>query len=124
MFKNNPITGIGISNFKSTCQENIIYKKKMVNYGCASHPHNTYIQWLTEGGIVVFLIFILYLFILCNFIGKNSGENNFKVIALILIVVLFWPLMSTGSLIKNWYGITVYFIIGISICLSKLKINN
>ena len=39
------------------------YKNMMVNYDCASHPHNIYIQWLTEGGLIVFIfIFILYLF--------------------------------------------------------------
>ena len=37
-------------------------KNMMVNYDCASHPHNIYIQWLTEGGIIVFILFILYLF--------------------------------------------------------------
>ena len=47
-----------------------IYKNMMVNYDCASHPHNIYIQWLTEGGLIVFILFILYLIFLMFFIIK------------------------------------------------------
>ena len=121
MFKDNPLTGVGISNFKYLCEKNTEYKKVMVNYDCASHPHNTYIQWLSEGGLIVFIIFIIYIFALCNFIIKNDVEKKYKIISLVLILILFWPIMSTGSLIKNWYGVSVFFIIGISLCISKLK---
>ncbi len=121
MFINNPITGIGINNFKYICDTNDFYKKLMINYDCASHPHNIYIQWLSEGGLVVFFSFILYLLILINFIFKNDGEKKFKIISLIVILIIFWPIMSTGSLIKNWYGIITFFIIGVVMRLSKFK---
>ena len=38
----------------------------MVNYDCASHPHNIYIQWLTEGGLIVFFFFHFSIFIFFN----------------------------------------------------------
>ena len=121
MFINNPITGIGISNFEYICKTNDFYKKLMINYDCASHPHNIYIQWLSEGGLVVFFSFIFYVLILINFIFKNDGEKKFKIISLIVILIIFWPIMSTGSLIKNWYGIITFFIIGVVMRLSKFK---
>jgi len=121
MFKDNPITGIGLNNFKYLCNNYAHYKELMVNYDCASHPHNTYIQWLTEGGLIVFLIFMIYLMIIARLIYKNNGERKYKIIAFVLLLILFWPIMSTGSLIKNWYGISVFFIIGISICISRIK---
>ncbi len=124
MFKDNPITGIGISNFKKVCEKNIEYKKMMVNYDCASHPHNTYIQWLTEGGLIALVLFVVYLFYLCKFIIYNNGSYEFKIISIVLLLILFWPIMSTGSLIKNWYGVSTYFIIGISMCISKIKIDD
>ena len=123
MFIDNPITGIGINNFKYLCNSNEFYRKFMVNYNCASHPHNIYIQWLTEGGIIVFISFILYLFYLVKFIIKNNGDRKYKIISLVIILIMFWPIMSTGSLIKNWYGIITFFIIGMCLCLSKLKSN-
>ncbi len=124
MFKDNPITGIGISNFKFLCNNEMKYKKMMLNYECATHPHNIYIQWLTEGGIVIFFIFLIYIISICNLVIKNNGDLKFKIISLTLLVILFWPIMSTGSLIKNWYGISVFFIIGISMCLSRIKQNS
>ncbi len=123
MFKNNPITGIGLSNFNFLCKDQIKYSNMMVNYECASHPHNTYIQWLTEGGLIVFSLFLIYLIMLSNLIFRNSGSKELKIISIVLIIILFWPIMSTGSLIKNWYGITVFYIIGVSMCLSRIKIN-
>ena len=123
MFIDNPLTGIGINNFKYLCNNNEIYKNIMVNYNCASHPHNIYIQWLTEGGLIVLFSFILYLFFFVKFIINNIGEKKYKIISLVILLTMFWPIMSTGSLIKNWYGITTFFIIGMCLCLSKFKNN-
>ncbi len=124
MFKDNPITGIGLSNYKYLCEQNIKYKKMMVNYDCASHPHNIYVQWLAEGGLIIFLLFILYLFSLCNLIIKNEGSKNLKIISIVILLILFWPIMSTGSLIKNWYGVINFFIIAVTMCMSRIKINS
>ena len=65
MFKENPITGIGISNFQYACKNFQKYKTVMINYNCASHPHNIYLQWLAEGGLIIFSpfynLFILFI---------------------------------------------------------------
>ena len=101
MFLDNPITGIGISNFNYLCNFNELYRNMMVNYKCASHPHNIYFQWLTEGGIVVLRLFITYLIFLVRVLIKNNGDSKYKIISLVIILIMFWPIMSTGSLIKN-----------------------
>tara|TARA_A100000164_G_scaffold378896_1_gene421735 strand:+ start:315 stop:1637 length:1323 start_codon:yes stop_codon:yes gene_type:complete len=124
MFLDNPITGIGINNFKYLCNTNEIYKSLMVNYDCASHPHNIYVQWLVEGGVIVFILFIIYLFFLISLILNNYNDKKYKVISLIIILMMFWPIMSTGSLIKNWYGVTTFFIIALCISLSNFKNNS
>ena len=124
MFLDNPITGIGINNFKYLCNNNDSYKQMMVNYDCASHPHNIYIQWLAEGGLIVFILFIIYLIFIVRFIVINEGNKKFKIISLVVILTMFWPIMSTGSLIKNWYGITTFIILGICVCLSRFKNNS
>ena len=121
MFQDNPITGIGISNFKFLCDKESYYNNLMVNYSCASHPHNKYIQWMAEGGLIVLTLFLIYLLVLFNFIYKNNGDREYKIISIVLLIILFWPIMSTGSLIKNWYGISVFFITGLSMCLSRIK---
>jgi len=122
MFKSNPLTGVGISNFKYVCENDEKYKSKMVNFNCASHPHNLYLQWLSEGGIFIFILFILYLYFLILIILKSENKY-FKIISLTTIIMLFWPLMSTGSLIKNWNGVLTFFIIALCLSITKLKID-
>ena len=96
----------------------------IVYYECASHPHNIYIQWLTEGGLIVFILFILYLILLMFFILNNDGEKKYKIISIAVIIIMFWPIMSTGSLVKNWFGVSTFFIVGLCICLSRFRNNS
>ena len=62
MFINNPITGIGINNFKYMCETNDFYKNLMVNYDCASHPHNIYINGYQKVGYLFLHLFYTYYF--------------------------------------------------------------
>ena len=57
------------------------------------------------------------------FIIRNTGDKKYKVISITIMISMFWPIMSTGSLFKNWFGITTFFIIGLCMCLSYLKDN-
>jgi O-antigen ligase len=123
MFLDNPITGIGLSNYQNSCLNISKYKDMMVNYDCASHPHNLYIQWLSEGGIITFFSFLVLLFSILYFLIYGCNNNIFKYITIACILILFWPIMSTGSLIKNWNGILTFYIIGICISLNRIKIN-
>tara|TARA_B100000579_G_scaffold283421_1_gene234759 strand:+ start:834 stop:2150 length:1317 start_codon:yes stop_codon:yes gene_type:complete len=123
MFLDNPITGVGISNYQKSCINISKYKDKMVNYDCASHPHNLYIQWLSEGGIITFVSFLLLLFSILYFLINSSNNYIFKYVSIACILILFWPIMSTGSLIKNWNGVLTFYIIALCISINRVKIN-
>ena len=43
-------------------------------------------------------------------------------IGFISLIVLFWPIMSTGSLLKNWMGVSTFYIVGV--CLSFIRLKN
>ena len=124
MFLDNPITGVGISNYQTSCINISKYKNLMINYDCASHPHNLYIQWLSEGGIITFTSFLFLLFSILYFIFFGCNNNIFKYVSIACILILFWPIMSTGSLIKNWNGVLTFYIIAICLSLNRIKINN
>ena len=69
-------------------------------------------------------LFLFYIYFFNVFILKNNGEKKYKIISLVIIIlIMFWPIMSTGSLIKNWFGVSTFFIIGLCMCLSKFKNN-
>ena len=124
MIIDNPITGIGISNYQTGCIKIKKYNELMVNYDCASHPHNNYIQWLAEGGLVAFSMFIFFIGAILYYIFKGKNNNEVKFITAASILILFWPLMSTGSLIKNWNGSISFFIITVCLCLNRIKLTN
>ena len=124
MFKDNPLTGVGISNYQTSCLNFTKYENMMINYDCASHPHNIYIQWLSEGGLITFLSFIILLICINYFIICGKNKKYFNYISIACMIILFWPIMSTGSLIKNWNGVFTFYIISLCISLNRIKINN
>ena len=120
IFLDNKLFGIGLNNFTFVCNNNKIYNDLIKNYDCVSHPHNIHIQWLVETGLFGFIFFQIYLiFIIFKIIRKNI--NEYSVISLVPILILFWPIMSTGSLLKNWNGVSTFFIIGLCLLTSKIK---
>ena len=123
IFMDNKFFGAGLNNFTYLCKNNKKYQKIMKNYVCVSHPHNFYIQWLVETGIIGLALFIIYLIYISYFILVKN-YNKYSLISFTTILVLFWPIMSTGSLLKNWNGVSTFFIIGICLALTKIKKEN
>ena len=112
MWKDNKITGIGLNNFEKMCRNEKVYNQYHKVFGCGTHPHNYYIQALTESGIIGLVLFV-FLIILLSYNCINSKTNEMKIIGIITILVLFWPIMSTGSFLKNWNMIFICYLIGI-----------
>ena len=123
MFNDHKLQGVGMNNFTYLCKNDDRYKNLIKNYDCPSHPHNIYLQWMTETGIFGLIFFLVYLYFVINYIFTNNF-NNYSLISLSTLLILFWPIMSTGSLLKNWNGISTFFIIGICLALSNLKQKN
>jgi O-antigen ligase len=113
MFKKNIITGVGIRNFRLECRKDE-YKYIGVN-SCTTHPHNTYVQFLAETGIIGFLFIfslLLYIskFLIFNFLNVIKGKKiaNSAVIFSIAIFINIFPLVPTGSFFNNWLSAVYY----------------
>ena len=125
IWMDNKFFGIGLNNFTSVCKNELQYNKFHPNFPCTTHPHNFYIQALVESGIIGLILFSL---LICSFIVTiiNSKQDiNYKLIFVVSLIVVFWPIMSTGSFLKNWHMTTVSYLVGI--CLTnpkKIKIFN
>ena len=122
MYKSYFIFGIGLNNFTELCNSDQ-FINILQNIGCVTHPHNFYLQWLVETGpigLVLFIIVIVYLFL---HIRKNNCYTG-RLISIITLIIIFWPIMSTGSLVKNWMGVSTFFAIGLAISLNKIKLDN
>ena len=73
LFKENPIFGVGTKMFRVICNDEKYRLVDIVNgtelvRSCSTHPHNVFLQLLTETGLVGFLpIFVLFIFIVYYF---------------------------------------------------------
>ncbi len=118
IFLDNKFFGVGPRQFRNICD-----KYSVSEYSCETHPHNTYIELLSESGIfsflIVFTIFILIVFIsikhfIYKFIqGKKSLLNDFEVCLLSALLISLWPFSPSGSFFNNWMSIVYYFPIGL-----------
>ncbi len=113
IFKDNMIFGIGPKMFREVCT----YEKYFIQYGCTSHPHNTYIQLLTETGLIGFLfVFITFIYIsiiytkkfLSNFINIKKIDDNI-ILFLAPLFITLWPIVPSGNFFNNWLSI-IYFL--------------
>ena len=59
MFKEKPILGHGYKSFRNKCKKYDYINSKFVKNRCSTHPHNTYVQLLTETGLIGFTFGLL-----------------------------------------------------------------
>ena len=120
IWKKNKFFGSGLKTFRYMSPneeyENINSKNKHLRV--ATHPHNYYLEILSELGLFGLIIFVLLGFrVLYSLILlRNLDQKDYFYIApTILCLVFFWPLMTTGSFFTNWVGIIFWFLFAMSV---------
>ena len=121
----NKYIGGGIKNFRYYCHVSpIIYSNN--KYQCNMHPHNYYLEILTETGIVGFTIISIIFFnvLFLSFIKKyflNSAlkSNNLIIPFIFLFIAEIFPLKSTGSFFTTGNATYIFLILGIIIGLVR-----
>ncbi len=119
IFKNHFVKGVGVRNYRVECKKDIY--KKVGKYYCTTHPHNTFIQILSETGIIGFIFFIIflgfvYLKLYINFkdVYFKKREINPKILILLIITAVnFFPLVPSGSFFNNWLSTLYFFPLGL-----------
>jgi O-antigen ligase len=117
IFKDHYIIGSGIKTFRKVCEnkkyENI--KSKYSFARCNTHPHNFYLEILSESGGVIFISFIVFIgTILIRLFQKYIKDKNpITVASICLYFVLFWPIQTTGSFFSTFNG--VFYFIGLAV---------
>ena len=133
IFLDYPIFGVGVKNFRNYCK-----LEKYKTYtdedqsidGCQTHPHNSYIQLLTETGVFGFLFVITFLYLVLKklllqfyylYFLKKRYLEDYKICFYVAILISLWPIIPTGNFFNNWLNIIYYLPIGF--VLSDYKIN-
>jgi|MDSW01.1.fsa_nt_gb O-antigen ligase len=129
MFLDNPIFGQGSKMFRKLCSndefkvnyEGIDYDT--ISFSCSTHPHNIYLELLSEQGIVgTSIISVLYIYLIYFLFKKSfkfksvrtlNDNENYIICLTICILINFFPLTTSMSFFNNWSSIISYLPIGL-----------
>ena len=126
MFKDNKYFGIGAKNYRKICNNEEYYLNE---FSCSTHPHNYYIQLLSETGLIGFSLFsviylsFVYLFFY-NIIKQNKKDFLSKYILISSFLINLFPFFPGGSFFNNWSSIIYTLPLGFLIALYNMKKNN
>ena len=119
MFLDKPIIGHGPKLFRIKCKEKK-YNEGLQN-ACDTHPHNFYIQLLSETGVLGFaFLFGSFLFlvfkIIQNFcrilLKKEILFNDYQICLLSGLLITLWPIIPNGNFFNNYLMILYSLQIG------------
>ena len=95
VFKKYPIYGVGNKNYRTEVCGNNANKK----YVCNTHPHQIYIEFLSEHGLLgsLFLLLIIFFLIFKNFKVMIKSRNLIQVGSFCYLMTVFLPILPSGS---------------------------
>ena len=115
----NPIIGVGVKNFRVECDKQLIdIFPENPSQLCSTHPHNLYLELLSETGVIGTIIFIFLFFIYFRgLISKkifdlSKKKNCILISCLISSLLMIWPLGTSGSFFTTWNGSYLWIQLG------------
>ena len=116
-WQENLVFGGGINSFYLNCK---------INFGlCISHPHNYYLEILSELGIIgmfiISAIFIklLYLFFKIKDNHNTSNEKNVITAFTLLFLIEIFPFKTTGSFFTTGNSTYIFLLIAVIVGFSN-----
>ena len=122
IYNDNKFLGVGIKRFRVECKNPNYYINR---HSCSTHPHNYYMQFLSELGLfgTIFLIIFLFysIYNLYFVLKKNIKKKYFKEFYILNsgILALLFPLAPSGNFFNNWLSFFFFFIVGFLFFFSK-----
>ena len=120
-FHEAPIFGIGTANYRDLCAGIMV---GLDDFRCDNHPHNFYIQFLAETGLVGFFAGTI---MICGIIwatfkaGLRNRDNVVAATAFVIPLGLFFPIASTADFFGQWNNIFMWSAIALSLAATNLR---
>ena len=86
-------------------------EKKRKNYFCSTHPHQIYIELLSEHGIVgsIFILYILYHILFSKYKFIRNHFNHTQLGAFLYLLFVFLPIIPSGAFFSD-FSLTLFSI--------------
>ena len=112
IWKDNKWFGVGYKQFYEKCRE-------LNSHICSTHPHNIFLDILVSFGILGALPFLILLLTLfkksIRIIISNKNDDKFLNCLFVTNIMFFFPLQSSGSILKSYLGFFAFTLIALSI---------
>ena len=126
----NKYIGGGMKSFRHNCP-----KRKIISHNerttCNTHPHNYYLEILTDVGLIGFIITcLIFILTIYNSIIKNYFLKPRKLINIISVPFIFifiseiFPIRTSGSYFTTSTATFIFILIAVIATLTKQKANN
>lgn len=132
MGRASPITGWGYNGFREYCEQPQfsagipalgIAPTTLALAACNLHPHNYYLQSLTDAGFPGLILFtaMCLLWLAAMFRGIWAEKNPIRVGLFISVFTFLWPLASTDEFPTLYLPGWLFLILGLGLAYSYLK---
>ena len=107
VFKKYPVFGVGTKNYRvETCVKDLTRK-----YKCNTHPHQIYVEFLSEHGLAgtILLLYLFFSLIFKNFRNMVQSKNYIQIGCFTYLITHFIPLIPSGSFFSD-FNSTFFFL--------------
>jgi O-antigen ligase len=129
-----PIMGVGMSNFVPMCEKlgrSAGFRNELPEWKelrCVRHPHNIYLEWAAELGLIGLAFFIGLIIFWVRHIKRNmpdpdqdAGLYYMWLGSAIGLIAFLWPLMASLSFFSNWSAVLFWWVLGMAVSNPKLR---
>jgi O-antigen ligase len=123
IFKEYPIFGAGNKNFREECSNKKYYNSQYdrIEFRCSTHPHQIYLELLSEHGIVgsLTIIFVIFYFLKESIKIYLRNQNLIHLGSIVFVSTTFIPIIPSGSFFTSWGAIIFWLNFSIMLFYNK-----
>jgi O-antigen ligase len=124
MARANPVFGVGMNRYRDVCESAAygpVAHLRANETACAMHPHNLYLEWLVEGGLVGCAGFAAAMLLMLQRLWRALPvlRTDYVFVALVVTVGLrLFPASTATSLTRSWFAMPLWLVIGWALALA------
>ena len=113
IFKKNIFFGIGSKNFRIECAKKDYYNPNFLRSEerCSTHPHQIYLEFLSEHGIVgtLIILYVIFYILIGNIKVFLVKRNYIHLASIAFILSTFLPIIPSGSFFVS-FDATIFWL--------------
>jgi O-antigen ligase len=118
MARDHPLFGVGMHNYQAVCALDrygplLVGPEQLPR--CPGHPHNVYLEWLVNFGLVGLALFFAFVVVAFRSLLRAAWENRKDLVFLALVASLFLRFLPIGagtSFFSSWSAEPLFLILG------------